>query len=312
MAEWVKTYTVDPCDVHRLAVEIEEATPSSLKLWRDIKEEAVHGAVRLVGDQATVAVYAGEPSGADITAIDGAVAAHTGPSPLVIAPLLPEADKDRDIRAVDYTGSGLANGSLHKVVTTRFRGEVRQVDYYLDPTLADKVLTVTIWADAALTSPGYSRTANGLAVERWTKREWFREDGSVAAEKVSHKKYDDDPIKQMTEGERRRRNVIQQLTIEVLNMRVATTAADPANPTLQEILDAEADGNAVLNAYDTEIGSYIKTGFIDWRDNTSTPLHTPNLDDDTTAWLDDNVTAYGWTGPTIRDEIQSHLVEIGA
>ncbi len=99
--------------------------------------------------------------------------------------------------------------------------------------------------------------------------------------------------------------MINILTIDVLNMIVATTALDPLNPTSQEISDAEDDGNAFMESYVDDITQYVRTGNLDF-------AGTPGIGNDSTTWLDNDVTPYGWTGPTIRDEIQGALVEIYA
>jgi hypothetical protein len=214
-----------------------------------------------------------------------------------------EEDESRDVRVIDYK-SGLLS-SLHKVIKTRFRGEVREVDYYLDDTETTKVLSVQIFSDSGLTTLGYSRSSSGLAIERWTKRTWYLENGSAGTTKVTHKRYDHDSVEQMTEGRRRRTNIINSLTISVLNMIVATTAINPASPTQGEIEAAEALGSIFVESYSSKISTYFRTGDLSW-------VGSPGIGNDSTSWLNNNVIAYGWTGPTIRDEIQAALVDINA
>lgn len=223
---------------------------------------------------------------------------------LHIAALLPQDKAKADVTGVDYK-SGLTD-RLHKKIKTRFRGEIREVDYYTDDTEATKVLTVQVYSDSGLTTLGYDRDASGLAIQRWTKRTWWQTDDTAGPTKTTHKRYDHDTVEQMTEGRRRRTNVINSLQLDVLSMLVATTAVDPNNPTQAEKDAAEADGMDFMGSYASEISTYISTGDLDWR----TPPESPNITDDATAWLSNNVTAYGWTGPTIRDEILAALVEI--
>ena len=210
----------------------------------------------------------------------------------------------RDIRTVNYK-SGLL-GRLHKKLTSWFRGELREVEYYADDTETNLVLVVQVFADSDLTTPGYARDGSGLAQERWTKRTWKRTDGTDGTVKTTHKRYDHDKPTQQKEGRRRRQNVIDALELEVLPMLVATTAVNPASPTQAEIDAAEVIGVAYIKKYSDDISDYIRTGDLSFK----TSPASPNITDDTETWLDDSVVAYGWTGPTIRDEMLGALKEI--
>lgn len=214
-----------------------------------------------------------------------------------------QIDPVADPTVIDYK-TGLKQ-RLHKVIKTRFRGEVREVDYYTDESMSTLVISVQVYADDSLTILGYSRDPLGLVIERWTKRTWWKEDDTPGKIKVTHKTYSHDANEQMNEGRRRRTNVVNSLTLQVLNMLVATSAANPMAPTIAEIQAAESLGLEFMSDYSSQISSYISGGNLTW-------VGTPGVGDDPRSWLDNNVVAYGWTGPTIRDEIQSTMVEIYA
>jgi hypothetical protein len=243
-------------------------------------------------------------TGTEDTALDTAHANWVAvtPSRLKLDSYLPEGDKGRDHRVIDYK-SGLIT-RLYKKLSVVFRGEVRQVQYFADNTETDLVLQVDIV---------YNRTGNGLAVDRTTTRTWYKEDGSThSATKTTVKEYD--TLHQMIEGRRRRTNVINMLTIDVLNMLVVTSAVDPLNPTAQEIVDAEALGSTFMESYSGNIQTYIGTGDLSW-------VGTPGVGNDSTSWLDNTfdgsptviaiAAASGWT-TDIRSELQEALVDIGA
>lgn len=252
------------------------------------------------------------------TTLDGLVAAHVAQDAAVaLASFM--IDPFEDPRVVDYKAGIL--GRLHKMISSRVSGEVRVVDYYSDEAMTTLVIRVEVFADAACTTPGYARTGNGLVTERWTKRTWYRTDGTVLTTKVTHKHYAHDPVEQMREGRRRRNNVIDALTIDVLNMIVVTDPAtvDPTNPTTAEISAAEATGMEFLQTFSDQVSNYIRTGDLTWK----TPPGSPNIQNHNAAWLDyltdtnaNPVVAavsasMGWTGD-VRANIQAQLVEIAA
>lgn len=211
-----------------------------------------------------------------------------------------------DHRQVDYK-TGLT-ARLEKKVTSMVDGEVREVEYHADDAFDDLVLKVAVFKDQALTTPGYTRTSNGLAVERWTERTWYREDDTAHPEtKVTHKTYSHDSLQQMREGRRRRGNVIDQLSITVLNLLVATeTAVDPLNPTPAEITAAEVIAMPWLATYDVHVNNYIRVGDLAWK-----TAGSPNLTDDTATWLDNDCEPVGYpASTTIRDVILGSLNEV--
>ena len=238
-----------------------------------------------------------EPDASDKAEVDAAAAVHDGEdeADLAITDLLVEVDKGRDVRVVDYK-TGLIE-RLHKVVTNVYRGEVREVDYFVDATEADLVLSVKVYADEACTTLGYSRNSLGSPVERWTRRTWYRKDGSVGVTKTTHKVYTHDPAAQMREGMRRRTNVIDKMSIDVLQAHVFTTATDPMSPTDLELATSYNVVTEYMDKYEASVTTFIRTGRHDFTE----PPDNPNITDDTESWLDNDVEAMGYpAGWTIR------------
>ena len=238
-----------------------------------------------------------EPDASDKAAVDAAAAAHDGEdeADLAITDLLAESDKGRDVRSVNYK-TGLTT-RLHKVVSNMYRGEVREVDYYTDETETELVLSVGVYADETLTTLGYLRNVVGSPVERWTRRTWYRKDGTPGFTKVTHKVYTHDPAAQMREGIRRRTNIIDKLSVDVLQSYVFTTAVDPMNPTEAEMTDAYDVVTAYMDKYEAGVTTFIRVGRHDF----TVPPASPNITDDTEPWLDNSVEAMGYpAGWTIR------------
>jgi hypothetical protein len=282
----ITAFLNDKVDVESFQQEVDALGLSSAVL------EAIHTHATDVN-----LIFDVEPSAGDKAAVDGAAAVHDGESPAQIAilDLVPSIDQSRDVRVIDYK-TGL-DTRLHKVVKTMYRGEVREVDYYVDETEAELVLSVKVYADEACTTLGYSRTVLGQPIERWTKRTWFRKDGEVGAEKITHKVYTHDPAAQMAEGIRRRSNTIDKLSVDVLRAYVFTTAVDPMNPTDVELATAYQVVTAYMDKYEAGVTTFIRVG----RNDFLTPPESPNVTDDTDPWLDNSVEPMGYpTGWTIR------------
>lgn len=256
-------------------------------------------------------------NGAAKAALDVRVAAHDG---LPFAPLKLHdfiATNGTDHRQINYR-TGLV-GRLHRYVdfddpSSWFRGEFRLVEFYDDTAKTNKVLDVKV---------EYKRQPNGLLTRvndnavwgdadyfgRRVTRTWYRSDGNPhPLTKVTYKTYDLDAA--AAEGERRRESVKRRLKLAVLSMIVATTAVDPAAPTQAEIDAAEVTGAAYLAKYRDQINDYIETGDLSFK---TLPAGVDNnITEDTEAFLNSNVVAFGWTGPTIRDEILNALQGIMA
>lgn len=209
-------------------------------------------------------------------------------SPLAMASLIAPEDANKDFRTINYK-SGLI-GSLHKVRADKYRGEMRVFDYYTDASKTTLVLRVQIYADADLTVLGYDRTDLGSPIQRWTKRTWYREDGTPhPSTKVTHKVYAE-PEAQMEESERRRTNQVRKLKLDVLQAYVFNTAVDPMNPTAGEIQAAYEAITVYMGKYGDEVSLFIEAG----RNDFLTPPASPNVTDDVEAWLDYDVSAMGY------------------
>ena len=227
------------------------------------------------------------------------------PKQVAIHDFMARADLNNDVRTIDYR-TGLVD-RLHKVITTVHLGEVRRVDYYADTDATRRVLAVEVFADEELTTPGYSRNSLGSPLERWTRRVWYRRDGSVFATKVTHKIYTHDPAAQMREGIRRRTNVVDKLSVDVLTAYAVTTAANPAAPTLEEMAAAYDVVTAYMDKYEGGVTTFIRVGRHDFTE----PPESPNITDDTDTWLDSSVVLLGYpTGWTIRTIMLESLKNI--
>ena len=215
---------------------------------------------------------------------------------LVLQDFVSLSDLNRDFRTIDYK-TGLI-GRLHKVTRTVYRGEVRAVDYYTDDTKSRLVLSVEIFADEACTIPGYERNVLGQPIQRWTRRRWFRRDGTPHPDdKVTHKVYSHDAEAQMAEGVRRRQNTIEKLSVDVLTSYAVTTAVNPMAPTDAEMATAYEVVTEYIDKYASGVTTFIRVG----RNAFLYPPASPNITDDTGAWLDNSVTPLGYpAGWTIR------------
>jgi hypothetical protein len=168
-----------------------------------------------------------------------------------------------------------------------YRGEVREVHYTNPSDYSDVMLKVTVT---------YTRAPNGLVLSRIVTRTWVCEDGTDHPDqKITSKDYSPDPVHQMQEGIRRRENVINQLTIQVLGMLMAIrTAGDPSA--------AEVLGATFMMTLESYTTNFIRTG-----DNQTIRGVVMT---DTTEWLDDDLTALGMPGVTIRYVIYDSLAGI--
>jgi len=233
-------------------------------------------------------VFNSGPTAGEKTALDAIVAAHDI-GVLWLSDFL--VGHCCDHRLVDY--KACLTSRLHKVISTIYRGEVRQVRYYDDTDCTNLVLQVDV---VYIRNP-----VTALAISRLTIRTWYTKDGNPhAIKKTTLKVYDS--VHQMQEGKRRRGNITDQLAVSVLSMIVATTAANPASPTAEEVAAAEATGVAYISKYTERLDHYVRTGDMSFKDT-----GTPNIEDDTEEFLDSIVTYYGWAGPTIRDEILNSI-----
>ncbi len=240
-------------------------------------------------------------------AVDAAETAQANEA-LVLSDYLGSGQSMFDFRSVDYK-TGLTS-RLHKVITTMYRGELREVNYFTDSTETTLVLSVKVFADESLTTPGYSRNTLGQPLERWTERTWYKKTGEAHTDKkVTHKVYFHDPIAQMKEGLRRRQNQIDKLSVDILKAYIGTEAVDPMNPTQAELDTAYDVVTSYNDKYEGPLTTFIRVG----RNDFLTSPASPNVTDDTETWLDNSVTPLGypagWTIRTIITDSVKNIVE---
>jgi hypothetical protein len=219
-------------------------------------------------------------------AVTAVVAAHAGPaSPLKLLRYITAEDRGRSHVAIDYK-TGL-NTRLHRKLVTMFRGEIREVHYTDPDDYDDIILRVGVV---------YVRSANGLATSRTTTRTWVREDGSDhPATKVTVKDYASDPVLQMQEGARRRQNVIDKLSIDVLGMLAYTQTGG-------DIAAAEVLGAAFMLSHNAAVTTFLRAG--------ANAQLQADVTADVTAWLNNDLAAMGMPGVSIRQVILGSLLGI--
>lgn len=132
----------------------------------------------------------------------------------------------------------------------------------------------------------YTEDASGLARSRTQSITWYYEDGTPGSSKVRAKVYGNAASR--TEGRRRRRNVIDNMSIGVVGMYAATTPCDLGT--------AIAATKPYISALASEVSLYIEDG--------STALATAISTDVVTAWLDNVIAA---PSTTIRHYILGEL-----
>lgn len=161
-----------------------------------------------------------------------------------------------------------------KVVVLKPAGEYREF-HVLDPANDDLMVRERV---------AYSRDARNGALFRWTKREWYAEDGTVVAVKWSYKDYQNDIHAQDDEANTRRQHVLATiiLTTEYALVQAAPTLIGqgiiPGVDVQAEITDL---GVAYIDKYSQAITLFKRTGYLDGMrasvaDNTV----------DTEPWLD--------------------------
>ena len=113
--------------------------------------------------------------------------------------------RDKHIHNLDYK-TELTQSLYPK--RNMVQGEVQLVEWFSDQALTDKILKVDI---------AYVRDALGFALERTTTRTWINKDESENSDtKVTHKRYDINLYEQLIEGQRRRQNLANEVSMNVL------------------------------------------------------------------------------------------------
>lgn len=188
----------------------------------------------------------------------------------------------RDHTSIIYPSKSFQR-RLFDVVSLAVRGEVRRIDYYGDETMTDLVLSEHI---------SYVRNASAFPISQTKIVRYYNADGTEHPVTQSLVKfYNKFSIGE--EGKRRRNNVVEQAIIEVFEMLVVTTAANPLAPTVQELVDAEQLGGAFFSTHQDVIQVYKDIG--------NNPVILDAFTQDNTSWLDNDVTPYGLYAGSIRD-----------
>lgn len=146
-------------------------------------------------------------------ALDNLVSMHQGQDKPYhkIYDLVREGVKDKDFRDIDYTVE-LIQPLYPK--RTFYKGELRLVEWFSDSELTNKILRVEI---------AYVRDYFGFAVSRTTVRKWVLSNEQYCTEvKVTEKKYTINTIDQITEGKRRRENIVNGVQLPTLQFMVET------------------------------------------------------------------------------------------
>jgi len=132
----------------------------------------------------------------------------------------------------------------------------------------------------------YMEDSAGLARERTQTITWLMEDGAEGQSKIRVKKYGNTASR--TEGRRRRRNVIDHMSIQVVGMYAATELVDMAT--------AIAATQPYIEALASEVALFIEDG--------ATALADAITADVTTTWLSNVIAA---PSTTIKDYILGEL-----
>lgn len=228
-----------------------------------------------------------------------------------------------DYRLIDYK-RGL-NRRLYQHIETWFRGEVREVSYFAQAAVmapgpiqySDLILRVSLV---------YTRGETGLVRDRVVTRTWYDTDGNpmldnplllsaaqadptpgninlLQVQKVTHKVYD--PELQLEEGRRRRKNVMNGLTVGIATvLTVQGSVAGGVAPGDQA--GAELVGYLLLQPLGAQIGLYQDFG---------DPSLRTAIAASSTSWLDDVVSVQAaaiverpmWAGMTLRAVVDEEL-----
>lgn len=97
----------------------------------------------------------------------------------------------------------------------------------------------------------YVVDSNNFAQERTQTIEWFRNDGTIAGSKVRHKLYG--ARESRDEGRRRRRNVADQLSMQVLGAVISSGEAADVSSALALVLPW-------LDSLNTPLQKYVESG----------------------------------------------------
>lgn len=144
--------------------------------------------------------------------------------------------------------------SLYPVMSFN-KGELYNVKYYSDAAKTDLILDVSM---------AYVRDVLGFPQTRTVTRTWFREDGSSASPtKLTTKIYPDNLTTYLNEGVRRRGNLIDILTAEVLQFRVLYEPLQGTETSAEKYVRIVNSGRKFKRLYDVDFDTFIKDAYRD-------------------------------------------------
>lgn len=156
-------------------------------------------------------------------------------------------------KSIDYKKS--VNSRLHpKMVFNEF-GFLTDVIYYseLEVDTSGQFLQYNYSNPIVKYNAKYNTGSDGYTISRVTTRNWTRNDGSWSENpKVSLKIYD--PISSRDEAKKRRRNLINNLLVEIVGLIMYTT------PSLTTTSLAEIDAMGFFHDIETAITAYYESG----------------------------------------------------
>lgn len=192
----------------------------------------------------------------------------------------------KDCAPIDHNYKTGLSISLHPNRTFN-AGELDQVDWYADKEQTDLVISVVI---------SYTRDTLGFALSRTTTRTWYNEMGQAASpQKITEKIYENDPVLQMDEGKKRRRNLVSIVNTYTLGYMLATTPAKVNEDEVTRQWRVLNDGKKFLSQYKSEYTSFVED---------SLPEILDVIKDGTEYWWDNVIDA---DGTTIRDYVYNEL-----
>ncbi len=209
----------------------------------------------------------------------------TRPTDYKIYRYIPDADM-YDTEEVPH-GINYVNGlnvRLHPIIEWQ-KGRILNVNYFascaLDAT-GEKVGSDLVVKE----NFSYTLDSSALARARTQTITWYREDGSAGDTKIRHKYYNN--AESRTEGRRRRRNVIDNMSISVVGLLAATETSG-------DVSQAIALGTAYMASLKQEVEEFIEVS-LDGLKNKITA-------DILTGWLDNPIGG----GATIRHFILGEI-----
>lgn len=172
-------------------------------------------------------------------------------------------------------------------IMSMIRGRVTRVEFHAAAALdgaGEKVGSDLVVSEDFV----YQNDAAGLARARTQTITWYRSDGQPCAVVKSRVKLYNN-TESRSEGRRRRRNIVDSLSIKVVGMLAATETAG-------DVGQAIAIGTSYMAALELEVAKYIELSDKDLADTIATDLAT--------TWLNNLVDA---SGGRVRDVIALEL-----